>query len=91
MAENLHRNDLSKEERKVMACRYLELIRANGPSSKADPRSKNGPGPEQDWFRVWYEAVGLPKKTAQRMWQQYADATGLTITPSKADNAQQFL
>ena len=75
-----------------MACRYLELIGANGPNTPAGPNSQNGPNKKAgqlDWFAQWYEATNLPKKTAQRMWQQYADAVGLTITPSKASPEQQ--
>ena len=87
IAENLHRNDLTKEERKVMACRYLELISSQAQKESRPKKDSRPNGP--DWFRIWYEAVGIPKVSAQRMWQQYADAVGLTITPSKADNAQQ--
>lgn len=91
IAENLHRNDLSKEERKVMACRYLELLNEQKPNREQKPKKEQKPqgGRPEAWFSQWYEAVGIPRPTAQRMWQQYADATGLTITPSKADNAQQ--
>jgi hypothetical protein len=87
IAENLHRNDLSKEERKVMACRYLELIgqqAQNNSRPKKDSRP-NGPA----WFSVWYEATGIPKVSAQRMWDEFKVANGLGISPSKASVEQQ--
>lgn len=86
LAENLIRNDLKPEQRKEMAMRYLALVgqAQNDNRPKKDNRP-NGP----DWFRTWYEATNIPKVSAQRLWQQFADAVGLTITPSKATVEQQ--
>jgi ParB/RepB/Spo0J family partition protein len=91
ITENLHRNDLTTAERKEMGARYLILLNEQskqGEQAKQNEQAKNS-SREQKWFSQWHEKVGIPRPTAQRMWQEFADATGLTITPSKATVKQQ--
>jgi len=87
IAENLIRNDLTKEERKVMAARYHSLI-LNQKDKDEQKDSQNRKKGETGWFADIY-VKQLGKNEAYAMWDEFKVATGLSITPSKASVEQQ--
>lgn len=78
LAENLHRNDLTKEERKVMVLRYDQLLH-NGNKSPAEKRSQGRKG-ESGWFVLYVDKLG--NREAYKMWDEFKTATGLDFSPS---------
>jgi len=91
ISENLHRNDLSPAERKEMGARYGYLVTDQEPDGGQEPKKAKNPkgGQPESWFSVWSNDTGIPLKTAQRMWKEFADDQGIDVTPSKATKAQQ--
>jgi hypothetical protein len=71
IAENLIRNDLTKEQRSVMAGRYGELIgtSASGGSKKGGGSKSGGggkKGPDKTAFTEWRIGANMAEKTAMR-------------------------
>lgn len=86
IAENLIRNDLSKEERSVMAGRYGELIgtSASGGSKKGGGSKSGGggkKGPDKTAFTEWRIGANMAEKTAMRRWEEYCLTVGLNEPP----------
>ena len=77
LAENLIRNDLTPAQRKEQAMRYLSLIGAKSTTGSKSTSGTNKKSGESGWFSQWHDACGIPKASATRLWQQFADATGL--------------
>lgn len=91
IAENLHRNDLSADQRKEMSLEYGKLLLRNE-SICTDGTNKEKPkGAAKCWFTQWMEKANLKKTTANSWWKEFKAQTGETRSPCKAkDKAEEF-
>jgi ParB-like chromosome segregation protein Spo0J len=89
LSENLHRKELTAEQRKEQAMIYGKLLSNAEKGSNAKKASNADRGKSPTWFSEWYKGSKVSETTARGWWKEFAEFANAPSSAKDANKEQQ--